>query len=652
VKGNELNIDLYELTMAQVYFHRKQFSSATFELFLRSDKRPFYVASGIDQALVYLENLRFTKEDINYLRSLQLFDDEFLGYLHQFKFNGEVWAVEDPEIVFPKEPILRVTGNLIEVQIVESALLNILNLATTLATKATRVVLSAQGKAVYDFSFRRTQGFQAAMAVAKYSYMAGVNGTSNVSAGFHYGIPVVGTMAHSFVMTFEREIESFLAFSQQYPQNTILLVDTYTTENGIQSAVTIGRFLKNKGIALRGIRLDSGDLAKDALYARAALDKAGLSKTIILASGDLNEQKIEALIKNQAPIDAFGVGSHLGCSSDYPFSDVIYKLVELKNQGQKFIPTMKFSQNKISYPGKKNVFRWLNKRGLIERDCIGVHNESQSGKKLLKKRMSLGRRLYKETTLDQKRSVLKKKQKTLPGYLCQASGSSKKYPVTFSARLMKVVKRCKHELKKRIAERRVFFDIDTQYDFLLPDGALAIKDAHSICDNLRSLFSYAKKNNILVFSTQDLHRKHDPEFHDFSPHCVRGTYGAKKMSGTILNQHKAISSKKIYHPQQLQKMLGTYQQFIFEKDVLNVFANINMRELFEIVFPEKVYIFGVATEYCVKEAVQGLQESGFSVTIVVDAIKEYSRQEKNRLFRRWEKQGVSFITTAELVSTE
>ena len=205
-----LLVDLYELTMAQVYFQHKKNASGTFDLFIRSPNRPFYVACGIDDALRYLEDLRFTKEDIDYLRDLALFEDDFLDYLKEFKFKGEVWGVDEPEIVFPQESIARVSGNLIEAQIIESIFLNKINLATTLATKATRVVLSAKGKGIYDFSLRRTQGIEASLAVAKYSYIAGAKGTSNVYAGFLYKIPVAGTMAHSFVMSFDREIESFL----------------------------------------------------------------------------------------------------------------------------------------------------------------------------------------------------------------------------------------------------------------------------------------------------------------------------------------------------------------------------------------------------------------------------------------------------------
>ncbi|MDD5584258.1 MAG: nicotinate phosphoribosyltransferase, partial [Candidatus Omnitrophica bacterium] len=257
-----LFLDLYELTMAQAYFQHKPEALATFDIFIRSAKRPFYVACGIDDALKFAQEMHFTKEDIDYLRTLKLFNDDFLEYLKQFTFKGEIWAVDEPEIVFPQEPLLRVTANLIEAQLLESAFLNKINLATTLATKAARVVIAATGKSIYDFSLRRTQGLEAALASAKYSYIAGAKGTSNVYAGFLYKIPVSGTMAHSFVMSFDREIESFMAFAKTFPGRAILLVDTYDTKKGIESALKVAKNLKKEGYDLLGIRLDSGDIAQ------------------------------------------------------------------------------------------------------------------------------------------------------------------------------------------------------------------------------------------------------------------------------------------------------------------------------------------------------------------------------------------------------
>lgn len=444
-----LVFDLYELTMAQAYFNHKRRASATFELFIRSSKRPFYVASGIDDALHFLQDLRFTKENIDYLHSLKLFEKDFLSYLKNFRFQGDVWGMEEPEIVFPCEPILRLSGNLIEVQIVESALLNRINLATTLATKATRVVIAAEGKPIYDFSLRRTQGIEAALAVAKYSYIAGASGTSNIYAGFLYGIPVTGTMAHSFVMTFEKEAEAFLAFAKQFPAKTILLVDTYDTRAGLRSAVMVAKFLKEKGYNLLGIRLDSGDLTRDSQYCRHLLDKEGLIDTSIVASGNLDEYAIEKLINKKAPIDAFGVGTHMGCSSDLPYTDVIYKLVEIKERGLRFIPTMKLSKSKITLPSRKQVFRSFDNAGRIKIDVIALDGEHLRGIKLLKKLMLKGRRLFKENDVQTKRALFMEKLVRLPSYLRHAS-TDYHYPVVLSKKLLQTRNNLLVQLKRRV----------------------------------------------------------------------------------------------------------------------------------------------------------------------------------------------------------
>ena len=441
-----LVVDLYELTMAQVYFKYKKEVEASFDLFIRSDKRPFYLACGIDDVLDYLQSLKFTREDICYLKSLNFFEDEFLEYLKSFRFRGEVWGVDEPEIIFAQEPILRVSANLIEAQIIESALLNKINLATTLATKAARVVLAASDKKVYDFSLRRAQGIDASLATAKYSYIAGAKGTSNVYAGFVYKIPVSGTMAHSFVMSFDNEIDSFLAFAKTLPSKSILLVDTYNVKKGVATAIKTAKALKAKNIDILGIRLDSGDLTADSKYARKEFDKAGLRKIGIFASGDLDEYKIEKLIDEGAPINAFGVGTRMGCSADIPYSDTIYKLVEIREKSKEFKPVMKLSKNKASLPSKKQVFRKFNKKGIMIKDCIGLTKEKNSGKKLLTKIMAGGRRLYKTRSLDEKQKMFFKKSSSLPAGLKKAK-CKYSYPVNIGPELDKLTRELKKQIK-------------------------------------------------------------------------------------------------------------------------------------------------------------------------------------------------------------
>jgi nicotinate phosphoribosyltransferase len=645
-----LLIDLYELTMAQAYFKHKRDAFATFDLFVRSSNRPFYIACGIDEALNYLHDLRFTKEDIDYLRELALFEDDFLDYLREFKFKGEVWAMEEPEIAFPQEPILRVSGNLLEAQIVESALLNKINLATTLATKALRVVLAAKGKDIYDFSLRRTQGQDASLAIAKYSYIVGAKGTSNVLAGFLYKIPVAGTMAHSYVMSFDREIESFLAFTQAFPTKSIILVDTYEVKQGIDSAVRVAKFLKKEGVELLGIRLDSGDISEDSKYARKILDEEGLIDTFIVASGNLDEHKIEKLIEAKSPIDAFGVGTNMGCSSDLAYTDVIYKLVEIKEKGKDFIPTMKLSKGKSTLPSKKQVFRVFDKSGIMEKDVIVLDRESAKGKKVLKKLMQSGNIIYKEKSVNEKRKIFEEKIAKLPNSLKDIR-SGYVYPVAISKGLAAFTERLRCQLVKRVSRKLMFMDIDTQYDFLNKNGALYVKDSEQILDNLKKLKEFARKNSILVVSSHDTHIKDDPEFKYFPPHCVTGSGGHKKIKETIFSKFKVLTFKKIYSKEELKTAVANYQQIILEKNIINIFSNPNALNLLEVVFPDKVYVYGVVTEYCVKEAVDGLIKNGFSIGIVEDAIKEISLKEKEKLFSLWKKRGVEFITTENLLKS-
>jgi len=649
VNNYNLVVDLYQLTMGQVYFKYKRNTQATFDLFIRSPRRTFYVACGIDEALQALENLKFTQADIDYLKSLGMFDDAFLKYLEGFRFKGTVWAVSEPEIIFASEPILRVTANIIEAQIVESILLNKINLATTLATKAARVVLSAKGKGVYDFSLRRTQGIEGALACAKYSYMVGVKGTSFCLAGKIYKIPVVGTMAHSYVMSFDREVESFLNFAKEFPAKTVLLIDTYDVKRGALSAIRVAKFLKRRGIDLVGIRLDSGDLGKDARYLRELLDKEGFIDVIIFASGNLDEYKIKKLVEEKSPIDAFGVGTNMGCSSDLPFTDVIYKLVEIKERGADFIPTMKLSEGKTTYPGRKQVFREFDKEGKMVSDWLGLDKENLKGNKLLRKVMEKGKRLYQERNLEEKKKIFLQKLSSFPSYLKDID-SSDIYPVKITKKLHKLTTSLTEQIRKRIEGKIVFLDIDTQVDFLERKGALYVPGGEKIINNLNLLTKFAFQNKILIISSQDTHRKDDPEFKEFPPHCIKNTKGHRKIKETILKKYKTLSVKKIYSYQELRKIKDCYPQIILEKNILNLFSNPNTLNLIEAIFPEKVVVYGVVTEYCVKEAVEGLLKNDFKVIIVEDGVKEISKKERDKLFSLWKKRGVEFITTKRLIT--
>ncbi len=647
--SSRLVIDLYELTMAQVYYKYKPHATATFDLFIRSPRRPFYVACGIDAVVNYLQDLSFSQEEIEYLRSLGMFDERFLKYLETFRFRGTVWAVEEPEIVFAGEPVLRVTAGLIEAQIIESFLLNRINLATTLATKAARVVLAAQGKNVYDFSLRRTQGVEASLACAKYSYMVGVMGTSNLNAGLQYRIPVAGTIAHSFVMSFERETESFLNFAKEFPAKSIFLVDTYDVRKGIDASLRVARFLRKRGIDLVGIRLDSGDLISDSRYARLQLDKEGLIDTMIVASGNLDEYKIEKLVAAGAPVDAFGVGSNMGVSSDFPYTDVIYKLVEIKEKGKDFVPTMKVSEGKSTVPCRKQIFRTFASSGVMIGDEVGLDKEKLSGKKMLRKVMERGKRLRKEKTLEEKRKIFGRKKLTLPLILkkTEAKGA---YRVSISRKLSGITDQLTAQMANRTKETVLFFDIDTQCDFLNKRGGLPVPGADTIIANLKKLTQTAASAHIPVVSSLDTHRKDDPEFKEFGSHCVKNTRGHRKVKETRLKNAKVIPAKKMYSFLELKAFVRKYPQIILEKNILNVFSNPNTHNLLEALFPDRTYVYGVATEYCVREAVEGLLKNNFQVTVIEDAVKEISRKEKEKLFSLWRRRGVEFVKTKDIVA--
>ncbi len=354
-EGNmSLFTDLYELTMCASYFDNKRFEPATFDLFIRRlpPGRSYFLFAGLEQTLLFLEKMKFSENHLAYLKS-QGFKESFLEYLRNFKFTGNVWADPEGTVVFPNEPLIRVTAPIIEAQVIETFLLNTVNLQTMIASKASRVVQSANGKPVVEFGLRREHGIDAGMKVARSSYIAGCAGTSNVLAGMVFGIPIFGTMAHSFVMSFDKEIDSFRAFARTFPEKSTLLIDTYDELAGAEKAIIVAKELEKKGFKLGGLRLDSGDLAESSKKVRALLDENGLDYVTIFASGDLDEYSISELLNNKAKIDGFGVGTKMGTSADYPYTDVIYKLSETMHGETGFLPIMKLSKNKITLPGTK-----------------------------------------------------------------------------------------------------------------------------------------------------------------------------------------------------------------------------------------------------------------------------------------------------------
>ncbi len=365
-----LFVDLYELTMAQSYHHRGYNPPVVFDYFVRHlpPERRYLVFAGLEQLVAYLQRLQFHPDALDYLSSLGMFRREFLDMLASFRFTGDLWSVPEGTVVFAGEVLVRVEAPLIQAQIIETAVLNLLNFETLIASKAARVVLAARGRGVVDFSPRRDHGLDAANKVARASYLAGALGTSNVLAGKLWGIPVFGTMAHSYVMAFPDERTAFRAFCEDYPDRPVLLVDTYDVAQGIQHAIEVGRELQQRGRRLFGIRIDSGDLVGASRRAREMLRRAGMGYVRILLSGDLNEYKIRDLLDAGAEVDSFGVGTEMGTSRDVPALGGVYKLVQVQDQ-----PVIKRSAGKQTLPGRKQVYRFP------DRDVVALEGETIDG---------------------------------------------------------------------------------------------------------------------------------------------------------------------------------------------------------------------------------------------------------------------------------
>src|SRR5947207_2713278 len=386
-----LRTDLYELTMAAGYVQNRFDALATFELFVRHlpNRRNYLVAAGLEQALDFLENVRFSSEDVAYLRALPSFrrvHSSFFDYLSRFQFTGDVWALPEGTIFFPGEPLRRVTAPIAEAQLVETGLLSILHFQTLIASKASRVTASAAGRPVVEFGSRRAHGMEAGVLAARAAFIGGCEGTSNTYAGRRFCIPVYCTQAHSWIMAHEDEADAFRDFLNVFPDESTLLVDTYDVHAAIEKIIALER---KPG----GVRLDSGDVLADSQWVRKRLDSAGLYDVKIFASGELDEERIEILLQSGARLDAFGVGTALSTSSDSPNIGVIYKLVEV-DLGDTVRNAAKFSQEKITYPGRKQVFRFVEGEGKFSRDVIGLDGESfQGGAPLLVLVMRGGRRL-------------------------------------------------------------------------------------------------------------------------------------------------------------------------------------------------------------------------------------------------------------------
>jgi nicotinate phosphoribosyltransferase len=420
--------DLYQLTMAQAYFREQRMGLATFSLFVRSypPNRGYFVSAGLEDVLDFLQAFSFESAALDYLAEQKLFSDDFLHYLGDLKFTGAVWAIPEGRIFFTDEPVLEITAPIIESQILETFVINQIHLQSLIATKAARCLHAAAGRPLVDFALRRTHGTDAGMKVARASYLAGFAGTSNLLAGSRYQIPVFGTMAHSFVSCFEREIDAFRAYVASFPNHSTLLIDTYDTIEGARNAVEVAREMASRGQKLLGVRIDSGDLAAQARAVRKVFDDANLPELKIVGSSGLDEFELADLTRSNTPFDSYGIGTKMGMSADAPWADMSYKLVEYERR-----PLLKLSPGKTSWPGKKQVFRLRDSEGKFVRDVIGLREENLAGERLLKEVLSDGKMLHRYPSLMESRTLFAEEFAAIPEEVKRIRDPSP-YPVSFS----------------------------------------------------------------------------------------------------------------------------------------------------------------------------------------------------------------------------
>ncbi len=461
-----LSTDLYQLSMMQAYLREGMTDTAVFEFFVRKlpKARNFLVAAGLEQCLNYLETLAVVPAELEWLRTTKRFDDSVLDYLAGLRFTGDVDAMAEGTVFFPDEPILRVMAPLPVAQLVETRVINILHFQTLIASKAARIRLAAGDRLLVDFGYRRAHGADAGLLAARASFIAGFDGTATVAAGMAFGIPLYGTMAHSFIQAHGSEEEAFLSFARARPDRLVLLLDTYDTERAAMTAVDVARMLAAEGIALHGIRIDSGDLGAHAHAVRAILDAHGLNGVTIFASGGLDETEIARLLAGKAPIDGFGVGTSLTTSSDAPALDCAYKLQEYAGVARR-----KTSEGKATWPGRKQVFRRCD-RGLFATDDLGLVGEPLPGHPLLEPAMQAGRRVGASPPLEAIRDYARGQLAQLPVPLRGLDGSVH-YPVQPSPEL----RRLAAEVDRRIAGAAVVMRPAARWEHFSHDADVGIR---------------------------------------------------------------------------------------------------------------------------------------------------------------------------------
>lgn len=434
--------DLYQFTMMQAYFSHGMKGVAVFEFFVRKlpPSRGFLIAAGLEPMMDFLEELRFEPNELEYLEKTLKFSPGFIEYLAGFRFTGEVDAMQEGTVFFPDEPVFRVIAPITQAQLVESRLINIVNLHTMLTSKAVRSRLAARDDILLvDFGLRRTQGAEAGLAAARSSYIAGFAGTSTVIAQPLYGIPVYGTMAHSFIEACRGEKESFIDFALSNPGSVTLLIDTYDTLRGAEKVVETARELGKKGITVQAVRLDSGDLLELSIAVRKILDEGGFPNIRIFVSGNMDECSIKELLEKGAPIDGFGVGTLMDTSADAPYLECAYKLMEYDG-----MPRFKKSQGKATLPGRKQIFR-IFRNGIMDRDVLGLMGEEIKGEQLLRRVMSGGKKLGSSPDLRKIVEHCRSQIATLPVHF-RGLAAEPPYRVELSDGLIRLKKETEHGL--------------------------------------------------------------------------------------------------------------------------------------------------------------------------------------------------------------
>jgi nicotinate phosphoribosyltransferase len=442
--SSPLLTDLYQLNMIEAYLARGETRTAVFELFVRKlpRRRGFLMAAGLEQALEFLEGLRFSSDEIGWLKSTGRFNARTLAYLSDLRFTGNVHAMPEGTIFFANEPILRVTAPLPEAQLVETRLINLVHFQSLIASKAARMVLDAPGKQLVDFGLRRAHGAEAGLLAARASYIAGFTGTATVLAAKLFDIPVFGTMAHSYIQAHDSETVAFERSAHARPEGLVFLIDTYDTEAAARKVVALAPRLKAAGISVSGVRLDSGDLIALSKSVRRILDEGGLADVTIFASGGLDEDQLMAMAKANAPIDGFGIGTSLTTSSDAPALDCAYKLQEYAG-----LPRRKRASGKATLPGRKQVWRRYGPDGRMAGDTLSVENDDQDGNALIHRVMQAGKRVSPAPTLDEIRKHAARELQRLPASLRELEPSTT-YPVQVGETLVDIAA----EFDRRLTE--------------------------------------------------------------------------------------------------------------------------------------------------------------------------------------------------------